>query len=183
MIHARKKGLQFCIFFHIRWSSVCLYERRTNLHLYWIRCTLAIIIINDHCLSNNSTNLVIYVFLNYCSFRVSRHKEYKSWYADFDPSLYFLVGLTCSLQRSSIKKSFLKNFATLSKKRLQHRCFPSNFTKFLRTPFVKNICERLRLNDVVMSGLILQVTTCIFWISIRNGHVKPLILHHGVTYR
>ena len=81
------------------------------------------------------------------------------------------------------KKSFLKNFSTLSKKRLLHRCFPPNFTKFLRTPFVKNICERLRLNTVVMSGLILQVTTCIFWISPRNGHVKPLILRHGVTYR
>ena len=130
MIHARKKGLQFCIFFHIRWSSVCLYERRINLHLYWIRCTLAIIIINDHCLSNNSTNLVIYVFLNYCSFRVSRHKEYKSWYADFDPSLYFLVGLTCSLQRSSIKKVFLKILQLYQKRDSNTGVFPRILRNF-----------------------------------------------------
>ena len=28
--------------------------------------------------------------------------------------------------------------ATLSKKRLWHRCFPVNFAKFLRTPFLQN---------------------------------------------
>ena len=29
------------------------------------------------------------------------------------------------------------------KKRVQHRCFPVKFAKFLRTPTLKNICERL----------------------------------------
>ena len=29
------------------------------------------------------------------------------------------------------------------KKALQHRCFPVKFAKFLRTPILKNICERL----------------------------------------
>ena len=29
------------------------------------------------------------------------------------------------------------------KKRLQHRCFPMNIAKFLRTTILKNICERL----------------------------------------
>ena len=32
------------------------------------------------------------------------------------------------------------------KKRLQHRYFPVKFAKFLRTPILKNICERLLLN-------------------------------------
>ena len=32
------------------------------------------------------------------------------------------------------------------KKRLQHRCFPVKFAKFLRTPILKRICERLLLN-------------------------------------
>ena len=32
------------------------------------------------------------------------------------------------------------------KKRLQHRCFLVNIAKFLRTPILKNICERLLLN-------------------------------------
>ena len=30
-------------------------------------------------------------------------------------------------------------------KRLQHRCFPVNIAKFLKTPILKNICERLLL--------------------------------------
>ena len=66
--------------------------------------------------------------------------------------------------RSSAKKSFLKNFANFTgkyrrwslflinlynslyiKKRLQQRCFPAKFAKFLRTPILRNICERLLL--------------------------------------
>ena len=33
--------------------------------------------------------------------------------------------------------------ATLLKKRLWHRCFPGNFVKFLRTPFLQNTSRRL----------------------------------------
>ena len=33
------------------------------------------------------------------------------------------------------------------KKRIQHRCFPVEFTKFLRTPILKNVIERLLLNS------------------------------------
>ena len=35
--------------------------------------------------------------------------------------------------------------ATLLKKRLWHRCFPGNFVKFLRTPFLQNTSGRLLL--------------------------------------
>ena len=35
--------------------------------------------------------------------------------------------------------------ATLLKKRLWHRCFPVDFTKFLRTPFLQNTSRRLFL--------------------------------------
>ena len=31
------------------------------------------------------------------------------------------------------------------KKRIQHKCFPLNIANFLRTPVLKNICERLLL--------------------------------------
>ena len=63
------------------------------------------------------------------------------------------------------KKAVLKNFAIFTvkhlrwsllfagclqhnfiKKRLQHRCFPVNIAKYLRTPFLKKICERLLLD-------------------------------------
>ena len=64
----------------------------------------------------------------------------------------------------SVRKSVLRNFAkfkgkhpcqspfliklqaslsTFLKKRLCHRCFPVNFVKFLRTPFLQNISGRL----------------------------------------
>ena len=46
------------------------------------------------------------------------------------------------VQRCSVKKVFLKvaglRPATLLKKRLWHKCFPVNFVKFLRTPFLQN---------------------------------------------
>ena len=68
-----------------------------------------------------------------------------------------------------IKKAVLKNFAiftgkhlcwslfliqlrvfrsvTLLKRNSQHRCFPVNIAKFLRTPFFRNIWEQLLLDD------------------------------------
>ena len=38
--------------------------------------------------------------------------------------------------------------ATLLKNGFQHSCFPVNIAKFLRTPNLKNICERLLLNSI-----------------------------------
>ena len=74
-----------------------------------------------------------------------------------------------SHRRCSVKKVVLRNFAkitekhlcqslffnkveglrsaTLLKKRLWHRCFPVNFEKFLRTPFLQNTSRRLRLEE------------------------------------
>ena len=40
--------------------------------------------------------------------------------------------------------------ATLLKKRLWHRCFPVNFAKFLRTPFLQNTSGRLLLFDAYL---------------------------------
>ena len=55
-------------------------------------------------------------------------------------------------KRCSIKKLFLKNSQLFTGKHLcwslffQHRRFPVNITKFLRTPILKNICKWLLLN-------------------------------------
>ena len=66
-----------------------------------------------------------------------------------------------SYQRCSKRKSFLRNFAKLTentcarvslKKRLWHRCFPVNFTKFLRTPFLRNTSGRLLLTGISFCG-------------------------------
>ena len=43
-----------------------------------------------------------------------------------------------------IKRDYIKN-------RLQHRCFPLNVAKFLRTPMLKSICERLLLKSIINS--------------------------------
>ena len=72
-----------------------------------------------------------------------------------------------SHERYSVRKGVLRNFAkftgkqlcqslffnkvaglmpaTLLKKRLWHSCFPVNFAKFLRTPFLHNTSGRLLL--------------------------------------
>ena len=60
-----------------------------------------------------------------------------------------------SHRRCSVKKVFLEISQNLqentyarvsfSKKRLWHRCFPVNFPKFLRTPFLQNTSRRLLL--------------------------------------
>ena len=61
------------------------------------------------------------------------------------------------IQRSFIKigvvKIFLKfigkhMYQILLKKRLQHRCFPVNFVKFLITPFLQNVSGRLLLSKM-----------------------------------
>ena len=53
-----------------------------------------------------------------------------------------------SRENTCVRVSFLfykaYNFILL-KKRLWHRCFPVNFAKFLRTPFLQNNSERLPL--------------------------------------
>ena len=78
-----------------------------------------------------------------------------------------------SHQRCSVKKCVLKNFTLFTgkhlcwslsliklqglqpsnfiKKRLQHRSFPVNNVKFLRTPILKSICEQLLLLIVIFS--------------------------------
>ena len=65
--------------------------------------------------------------------------------------------------RCFIKKAVLKNFAILIRKKwvgslfnkvipTQVFSFPVNIAKFSRTPFLKNICERLLLNVVFNSN-------------------------------
>ena len=62
-----------------------------------------------------------------------------------------------SQENTCARISFLINMqawglATLLKNRKWHRCFPVNFAKFLRTPILKNISERLVLeNNLEMS--------------------------------
>ena len=59
------------------------------------------------------------------------------------------------LQASVLNKVAGPKVCNLIKKRLQHRCFPVKFAKFLRAPISKNIYERLLLSiDLFPKGCI-----------------------------
>ena len=81
----------------------------------------------------------------------------------------FSINSRSSHRRCSIKQDVLKNFAitpvlksffnrvaglqawNFIKKRLRHRCFPVNIAKFLRTPILRNIYERLLLEIFIIN--------------------------------
>ena len=55
--------------------------------------------------------------------------------------------------KSLLNKGAGRKVCNFIKKRLQHRCFPVNIGKFLRTPILKNICVRVllkRLSEVIV---------------------------------
>ena len=98
-----------------------------------------------------------------------------------------------------MSESFLDKFVGLQacgfiKKRLQHRCFPVNIVKFLRTPILKNTCERLFLqipersySKRVLLYLLNQMPwlwRVVTWASWFSGHrfkleAKDFIFHNS----
>ena len=83
------------------------------------------------------------------------------------------IFIRSSHRRRSLKKVVLKNFATftgkhlhwslfLNKVRLQHRCFPVNIEKSLRTSILKNICERLLLDPLTIRKIALHEISLFF---------------------
>ena len=46
-------------------------------------------------------------------------------------------------EKTPVSESLFNKVATLLKKRLWHRCFPVNFAKFSRAPFLQNTSGRL----------------------------------------
>ena len=60
--------------------------------------------------------------------------------------------------------------ATLSKKRLWHRCFPVNFAKFLKTPFLTDHLRWLLLNQWKQLWIITKK------ISVRVGFIFKVCL-------
>ena len=58
-------------------------------------------------------------------------------------------------------------FGTLSKKKLWYRCFPVNFAKFLRTPFLQNTSWRLLLLYRFKEKIKEKVLRCIWAFQLR----------------
>ena len=90
------------------------------------------------------------------------------WSSYFSEHLRLIAVPKSSQRRCSTKKAVLKKFAIFTRKHLcwslwacnfikksfQHRCFPVNIAKFLRTPDLKNICERPLLCTCPVSPII-----------------------------
>ena len=84
--------------------------------------------------------------------------------------------------------------ATLLKKRLWHRCFPMNFVKFLRTPFLQNTSGRLLLHFTFGRTLIkklmvwswappqLHISECFFSLPHKNW-LESCSLEYAPFYR
>ena len=115
--------------------------------------------------------------------------------------LYFQPIGRSSLQRCSIKKGVVRNStkftgkylclslffikaaglrpATLLKKRLWHGCFPVNFVKFLRTPFLQNNSGRLLLHRITTILSQIQDVFAIFFNYWRKSklskNIAPLL--------
>ena len=65
------------------------------------------------------------------------------------------------------------NFIT---KRLQHRYFPANITKFLRSPIFKNICKQLHLNMELQYAQQHTNNNTVEWSSEQNLKVIKITL-------
>ena len=90
---------------------------------------------------------------------------------------HFISGYYCNFRSSRpevfSKKGLLRNFAKFSpapynfmKKRLEHRCFPVNFAKFLRASFSYNTCVGCFCiswqSEIVhfVIGIVVSITVC-----------------------
>ena len=78
--------------------------------------------------------------LSYQEFRIFPRKQNYLLKTELSLCIFF-HNFRSTRQRCSVRKGILRfNFI---KKRLWYRCFPVNFRKFLRTPFLQNTSGRL----------------------------------------
>ena len=80
----------------------------------------------------------------------------------------FLKILLISREDTCVEVSFNGAYRIAYRSGLQHRCFPVEFGKFLRTPTFKKICERLLLKRVQISS---ELHFLITYISRSNWYI------------
>ena len=71
--------------------------------------------------------------------------------------------------------------ATLLKKTLRHSCFPVNFEKFLRTPFLRNTSRRLLLEVFVIKSCYPQLFYIKSW-KFSSSSFSILILLYPIYF-
>ena len=132
-----------------------------------------------------STYLQMFSQFYYCCTRVT--------YINYNKKFY-MASPEAVVQRCSVKKLVLKPRAEFTgkhqclslfnkvaglqtcnfiKNRLQYRCFPVNFAKFLGTPILKNIYEQLLLYlKCYTSSIVNEVIRTIFFLYIKIFCIK-----------
>ena len=120
-------------------------------------------------LKNNFASACVFETSRFFIFRIIHEKSLKRQKMQKKPCIQGCCWTRSSHRRCSINKAVFKNFAIFTEKylcssiflikqiikiRLQHRDFPENIAKFLRTPVLKNIYKQLLLLYQI-SGLLL----------------------------
>ena len=90
------------------------------------------------CSSNNSSNVLQMFFMT-----IQIVAPYKSSHRRFSVRKGVLRNFAKFTGKHLCQSLFFNNLFLILKKRLWHMCFPVNFAKFLRTPFLKNTSGRL----------------------------------------
>ena len=90
---------------------------------------------------------------------------------------------TCA--RVSFKWSCRLRPATLSKKRLSHRCFPVDFAKLLRTPFLQNTSWTLKeiWNREPVTKILTNLGVLIFLDLKCSSHITRFVCDRGRSVR
>ena len=102
--------------------------------------------------------------------------------------MFFKIGVLKNFWNIDIKPPVLESL--LIKKILQHRFFPVNITKYLRTPFSHNTSGRLPLKlekndrkkniDYIYNKLRKRVSICTYILSLNKTRIIRCILNKSV---
>ena len=92
--------------------------------------------------------------------------QFQKWPPEVFSKKGVLKNFANFIRKRFVLDSFVNKVAGLIKKGLQHRYFPVKFAKFLRTPILKNIYERLLL-QFLSHGSMFIITSQIYQPKIK----------------
>ena len=120
-------------------------------------------------------------FIHHDTRYISSVRKAVSEYIDFRKQLFAnVLQNSCSQKfrnihrKTLVLESLFDKETFVIKKKLQHRCFPVNITKFLRTPFSQNISGRL-LVDFLIEELRLRNLWWINWGKNQRIYLHPVL--------
>ena len=103
------------------------------------------------------------------SSKVLRKIEHVIWHAaSWWKRMFFFIGKICNEINYQLINRIMRRFfeTTLLKKRqIWHRCFPVNFAKFVRTPFLQNTSGRLLWIQYLLQREIVWCIRQVNWVT------------------